>query len=82
MYREVNKKIRKEMREAKEAWIKNKSCQLKDSLSDNKTKVAFQILSDIMHLQQMRMACSLLSKDGKCLTDKQEVLARWMGYCS
>ena len=45
-------------------------------------KVAYQILKDIMHPQQMNMTYSLLSKDGKCLTDKQEVLARWTEYCS
>ena len=36
-YKEVNKEIRNGMREAKEAWIQNKCCQLKDSISDNKT---------------------------------------------
>ena len=30
----------------------------------------------------MNLTCSLLSKDGKCLTDKQEVFARWTEYCS
>ena len=43
-------------------------------MSDNKTKVAYEILRDIMHPQQMYMTCSLLSKDGKCLTDKQGYL--------
>ena len=45
-------------------------------------KVAYQILNDIMCPQQMNMAWGFLSNDGKCLTDKQEVLARWIEYCS
>ena len=44
--------------------------------------IAYQILKDIMHPQQKNITCSLLSKDGKCLTDKQEVLFRWTEYCS
>ena len=51
-------------------------------MSDNKTEVAYQILKDIIHPNQMNMTCSLLSKDGKCLMDKQKVPARWMEYYS
>ena len=69
-YKEVNKKIRSGMRETKEACIQNKCCQLKNSMSDKKMKVAYQILKDIICPKQMNMTCSLLSKDGKCLTDK------------
>ena len=61
-YKEVNREIRNWMREAKEAWIQNKCCQLKDSMSYNKTKDAYHILKDIMCPQQMNMTCSLLSR--------------------
>ena len=81
-YKKLKRKITDGMREAMEAWIQNKCCQLENSVSDNKMKVTYQILKDIICPQQMNMTCNLLSKDGKCLTDKQVVLARWMEYCS
>ena len=43
-YREVNKKIKQDMRRAKDNWIAEQCCEIEDSLSKNNSKKAYQIV--------------------------------------
>ena len=46
-YREVNKKIKQNIRRAKDNWIAEQCCEIEDSLSKNNSKKAYQIVKDI-----------------------------------
>ncbi|KAI0238708.1 GATA zinc finger domain-containing protein 1 [Lamellibrachia satsuma] len=80
-YREVNKKIKQDMRRAKDNWIAEQCCEMEDSLSKNNSKKAYQIVKDLTSVKKGRTT-TIQDKSGKCLTEEQQILNRWTEYCS
>ena len=48
-YRRCNKKVRKEMKKAKEKWIENQCSYIEDSLAKNNSKKAFKIVKELTY---------------------------------
>ena len=73
-YKQINKTIKKEMRIAKKNWINNK-CDIGECLIRNNTKKAYQIVNELTKKKD-KITVNVHDKDGKCITDKTEVLKR------
>ena len=80
-YKQINNKIKKEMRIAKENWVNNKCTDIGECLIRNNTKKAYQIVNELTKKKD-KITVNVHDKDGKCITDKTEVLKRWTEYCS
>ena len=80
-YREVNKKIKQDMRRAEDNWIAEQCCEIEDSLSKNNSKKAYQIVKDLTSVKK-GITTTIQDKSGKCLTEEQQILNRWTEYCS
>ena len=80
-YREVYKKIKLDMRRAKDNWIAEQCCKIEDSLSKNNSKKAYQIVKDLTSAKK-GITTTIQDKSGKCLTEEQQILNRWTAYCS
>ena len=80
-YREVNRKIKLDMRRAKDNWIAEQCCKIEDSLSKNNSKKAYQIVKDLTSVKK-GITTTIQDKSGKCLTEEHQILNRWTEYCS
>lgn len=80
-YRKINKKIRNSMKKAKDDWIEKQCIEVEDSLNNNNSKKAFQIVKDLTKQKQSRVS-TIQDKEGHCLTENQDILNRWTEYCS
>ena len=80
-YREVNKKIKQDMRRAKDNWITEQCCEIEDSLSKNNGTKAYQIVKDLTSVKK-GIVTTIQDKSGKYLTKEQQILNRWAAYCS
>ena len=80
-YKQINNTIKKKMRIAKEIWINNTCTDLGECLIRNNTKKAYQIVNELTKKKD-KIIVNVHDKDGKCITDKTEVLKRWTEYCS
>ena len=80
-YRVINKQIRKGMKNAKEKWIKDQCQEIELNLKVNNTKKAYQLVKELTNKKQMRTN-TVLNKNGKCLTEHQDIVNRWTEYCS
>ena len=76
-YRDINNKIRKAIKQAKENWIEEQC----EEIDINNTKRAYQIVKDLTTTKKGR-ASTIQDKSGKSLTEDQEILTRWTEYCS
>ena len=54
-YLEINKEIRKGMKEAKEKWIGEQCSEIEDNLNKNDSKRAFQVIKDLMREKKGRI---------------------------
>ena len=80
-YRQMNKDIRSDMKEAKEAWISDKCSDIETNLSKNNSKKAYQLVKDLTSSKQ-RGSKVIKDKKGETLTEENDVLKRWTEYCS
>ena len=80
-YREVNRKIKQDMRRTKDNWIAEQCCNIEDSLSKNNIKKAYQIVKDLTSVKK-GITTTIQDKSGKCLTEEQQILNRWTEYCT
>ena len=80
-YKTINTQIKRDMKKAKENWIKQKCADLGNCLNRNNSKKAYQIVKDLTK-RKNKIAVNIQDKDGKCITDKEDVLKRWTEYCS
>ena len=80
-YRDINNKIRKAIKQAKENWIEEQCEEIDTNLTKNNTKRAYQIVKDLTTTKKGR-ASTIQDKSGKSLTEDQEILTRWTEYCS
>ncbi|XP_068213304.1 uncharacterized protein [Palaemon carinicauda] len=79
-YREINRKIRKSMNQAKEDWIGKQCTEIEEKLEKNNSRQAFQIVKVLTKPKQARVS-TIQDKAGNCLTE-EDILKRWTEYCS
>ena len=80
-YRAINKKIRKDMKKAKEEWIEQQCSDIDENLQMNNSKKAYKIVKDLTSTKQSRVS-TIQDKSAKCITEEHEILKRWTEYCS
>ena len=80
-YREIKRKIRTEMKLAKETWIQGQCQEVEACLRKNNSKKAYQLVKDLTSEKQGK-STTIQDKSGKCLTEENEILSRWTEYCS
>ena len=79
-YRTVNSNIKAAIKEAREEWM-NKECEkIENSLNNNNSKKAFEIVQKLTKKSEKRMSV-IEDKNGVLLTKPEEVCKRWYEYC-
>ena len=79
-YREIKRKIRTEMKMAKETWMQGQCQEVEACLRKNNSKKAYQLVKDLTTEKQGK-STTIQDKSGKCLTEENEILNRWTEYC-
>ena len=79
-YREVKRKIRTEMKMAKENWIQGQCQEVEACLRKNNNKKAYQLVKD-QTTEKQNKSTTIQDKSEKCLTEENEILNRWTEYC-
>ena len=79
-YREIKRKIRTEMKMAKETWIQGQCQEVEACLRKNNSKKAYQLVKDLTTEKQGK-STTKTSRE-KCRTEENEILNRWTEYCS
>ena len=80
-YREIKRKIRAEMKMAKETWIQGQCQEAEAYLKKNNSKKAYQLVKDLTTEKQGK-STTIQDISGKCLTEENEIFKRWTEYCS
>ena len=80
-YRETKRKIRTEMKMAKETWIQGQCQEEEACLRKNNSKKAYQLVKGLTTEKQGK-STTIQDKSGKCLTEENEILNMWTEYCS
>ena len=80
-HRAANQEIKKGMKKAKMNWIEEQCQDIEDSMKMNSSKKTYQLVKDLTSTKQGRTT-TIQDKDGKCLTEEQDILKRWSEYCS
>ena len=81
LYREANRQVKKGMGKAKETWIEEQCRGIQENLQKNNSKKAYQLVKELTSSKQGRTT-TIQDKEGKCLTEEQDILKRWTEYCS
>ncbi|XP_076436542.1 uncharacterized protein LOC143276040 [Babylonia areolata] len=79
-HQQVNREVRTKMKAAKENWIEEQCEEVEKGMEAGNSKRAYDILKTLTKTSQPRSAV-IKDKDGKLLTDSEEVLKRWTEYC-
>ena len=75
-YREIKRKIRTEMKMAKETWIQGQCQEVEACLRKNNSKKAYQLVKrNRVNLQPYKTSQGSVSEEN-------EILNRWREYCS
>ena len=80
-HRAINQEVKKATKKAKENWIDEQCQSIEDNLKKNNSKKAYQLVTDLTSTKKVRTS-TIQNKDGKSLTEDQEILKRWTEYCS
>ena len=80
-YRALNQEVKKAMEKAKENWIDEQCQSIEDNLKKNNSRKAYQLVKDLTSTKKARTS-TIQNKDGKSLTEDQDILKRWTEYCS
>ena len=80
-YREIKRKIRAEMKMAKETWIQGQIQEVEACLRKNNSKKANQLVKDLTTEKQGK-STTIQDKSETCLTEENQILKRWTEYCS
>ena len=75
-YRAINRDVRK----AKESWIKCKCDTIESSLRANNTKVAYDTVKELTHKKSNQTTC-IEDANGTLLSEKPAIIKRWHEYC-
>ena len=82
-YREINKEVKRKLKEAKENWIDDQCAVVDDCIIRNNTKQAYDIVKKLTDSEQGKGKATIIkSKQGVELTEEKDVLGRWTEYCS
>ena len=79
-HRDVNKTIRKKMKEAKENWISEMCDNIDTGMRKGNSKMAYDTLKLLTRPQQTRTSV-IEDKKGEVLTEEAAVIKRWTEYC-
>ena len=79
-YRVIKRKIRTELKMAKETWIQGQCQEVEACLRKNNSKKEYQIVKNLTTEKQGK-STTIQDKSGKCLRGN-EILNRWTEYCS
>ena len=71
--------FRKVVKKVKGDWIGAECEEIKTCLNKNSSKTAYQLVEDLTSEKQGR-SLTIQDKSGKCLTEKQEILSRWIEH--
>ena len=80
-YQQAHAEVRRKMKEARENWIEEQCDTIEKSMVTGDSKAAYNTLKVLTKTSQPRTAV-IDNKDGKLLTDKDQVLERWTEYCN
>ena len=80
-YKDANKRFQKAVKKAKEDWIDAQLEEIETCLNKNNSKIAYQLVKDLTSEIQGRSSI-IQERSRKCLTEEQEILSRWIEYCS
>ena len=80
-HREIKRKIRTEMKMAKETWIQGQCQEVEACLRKINSKKAYQLVKDLTTEKQGN-STTIQDKSQKCLAVEHEILNRWTEYCS
>ena len=81
-YRKIKRKIRTEMKMAKETWIQGQCQEVEACLRKNNSKKAYQLVKDRLTTEKQGKSTTTQDKSGKCLTEENIILNRWTEYFS
>ena len=79
-YNSLNKRIRKNMKQAKENWLNNECKDIDNSFASNRSKKAYSIIKALTK-KKSEAINTILSKDGKVLSEDTHIIKRWTEYC-
>ena len=79
-YREANKAVKKEIRNAKERWI-NEKCEIIENNLHRNPKQAYETVKKLTEDKNRNATTVIEGSDGKLLTEVKDVLRRWQEYC-
>ena len=79
-YNSLNKRIRKNMKKAKEYWLNNECKDIDNSFASNRSKKAYSIIKALTK-KKSEAINTILSKDGKVLSEDTHIIKRWTEYC-
>ena len=68
--KEVNNKIKRCMKKAKENWIGEQCGEIEENLRKNNSKKAYQLVKDLTTVKQGN-ATTVRDRSGKCLTEER-----------
>ncbi|GFR64464.1 craniofacial development protein 2-like [Elysia marginata] len=80
-YQLANKAVRKKMKEAKEKWIDDQYVAIEQGMSSGRWKQTFSTLKMLTKTFQPKKNL-IEDKDGRLLTDNEDIMQRWSEYCS
>ena len=75
------KLIKRGMKEAKETWIEEQCKEIEDSLEENNSKRAYQVVKNLT-TEKMAKVSTIQDKSGKSLMEEEQIIKRWTEYCS
>ena len=79
-YQQAHREVRKKMKKVKEKWIEEQCNTIDKDMEKGNSKQAYSTLKALTKTNQPRTTV-IEDQDGKLLTDEEEVLRRWTGYC-
>ena len=68
------------MKMANETWIQGQCQEVEACLRKNNSKKAYQLVD--LTTEKQGKSTTIQDKSGKCLTEENEILNRWIEYCS
>ena len=69
------------MTKAKMDWIEKQCQDIENNLKKNNSKRTYELVKDLTSTKEGRTT-TIQNKDGKCLTEEQDILKRWPEYFS
>ena len=80
-YKDANIKVKEAMKKAMESWIDNQCVEIDSNIQKNNSRKAYQMVRELTNEKRGR-STTIQNKEGKCLTEEQDILERWTQYCS